>query len=140
MSTPTYARFNVSMIPRVCKPTTVGGRSVSMLAPLAGVAAQDATPYVSEWLPVGPGAFLQLALNLEKLVGTLSIILETVGDPAKEKPRFCGSFAQTNTPGEVHANMMSDAYVRVVATPGTGPDQAAHWSITGNAFVPFVGM
>ncbi len=109
-----------------------------MLAPLAGVFGHDATPYTSEWLPVGAGAYLQLTLTLASLTGTLSVILETLNDPETDAPRFCGAFQQTNVVGLVRATMVSDRFVRVIATPGTGVGQSADWSIRGNAFIPFV--
>jgi hypothetical protein len=121
--------------PRVCKPIIQGGRSYCMLAPLAGVTAQRATPYTSEWLPVGAGAFLQLTLSITRLAGTLSVMLETVGDPDKDPPRFCGTFPQANAAGTVKTTMVSDAFVRVVATPGAATDQAADWTITGDAIL-----
>lgn len=120
---------------RVCKPIIQGGRSYSMLAPLAGVAGQDATPYTSDWLPVGAGAFLQLTLSVSRLMGTLSVMLETVGNPETDLPRFCGSFSQSNVVGAVKATMVCDAFVRVVATPGAGVEQLADWMITGDAIL-----
>ncbi len=125
------------MMPRVCKPLLQGGRYFSMLTPLAGVVGQDAMPYTSEWLPVGAGAYLQLTLTITSLTGTLSVVLETVNDPVADKPRFCGNFTQNNAVGAVQAGMLSDSFVRVVATPGAGLNQAADWSVDGNAFLPF---
>ena len=124
-------------LPRVCKPILQGGRSFSMLAPLAGVVGQDATLYVSEWLPVGMGAYLQLTLTLTNITGTLLVFLETVDDPTTDPPRFCGLFTQTNVVGSVTAGMISDRFVRVIAAPGAGIDQIADWLIEGNAFLPF---
>ena len=124
-------------LPRVCKPILQGGRSFSMLAPLAGVVGQDAIPYTSEWLPMGPGSYLQLMLTVTKLTGTLSVIVETVNDPVMDSPRFCGNFTQTNVVGSVQAGMLSDSFVRIIATPGAGPNQIADWLIEGNAFLPF---
>jgi hypothetical protein len=128
----------IPVLPRVCKPIHQGGRSFSMLAPLAGVFGQDATPYISEWLPVGPGSYLQLTFTLSSLIGTLSVILETLHDPEADAPRFCGAFLQTNVVGLVRATMVSDTFVRVIATPGAGVKQASDWTIRGNAFLPFV--
>ncbi|MEP7122518.1 MAG: hypothetical protein ABJE95_16470 [Byssovorax sp.] len=108
-----------------------------MLAPLAGVVGQDAIPYTSEWLPVGPGSYLQLTLTLTKITGTLSVVLETLNDPATDSPRFCGNFTQTNVVGSVQAGLLSDSFVRVIATPGAGVGQLADWLIEGNAFLPF---
>ena len=108
-----------------------------MLAPLAGVVGQDATLYVSEWLPVGMGAYLQLTLMLTNITGTLLVFLETVDDPTTDPPRFCGSFTQTNVVGLVKAGMTSDRFVRVIAAPGAGINQIADWLIEGNAFLPF---
>jgi hypothetical protein len=121
--------------PEICRPILQGGKSYAMLAPLAGVTGQDAKPYTSDWLPVGAAAFLQIALSISRLTGTLSVILETVGDPDTDPPRFCGAFPQTNVVGTVKATMMSDAFVRVVATPGAGAGQSADWSITGDAIL-----
>jgi hypothetical protein len=106
-----------------------------MLAPLAGVTAQDATPYVSEWLPVGAGAFLQLTLAVTRLNGTLTVTIETVGNPDTDPPRFCGAFPQTNVADTVKTTMVCDAFVRVVATPGAGAGQVADWTITGDAIL-----
>lgn len=125
------------VMPRVCKPILQGGRSFSMLAPLAGVDAQDTVPYASEWLPVGPGAYLQLTLTLTNITGTLLVHVETLNDPSTDKPRFCGSFVQTNAIGSATAGMVSDSFVRVVATPGAGVNQTADWTVDGNAFLPF---
>jgi hypothetical protein len=105
-----------------------------MLAPLAGVTAQGATPYTSDWLPVGAGAFLQLTLKIARLTGTLSVILETVGHKT-DPPRFCCAFTQTNGTGTVSAAVVSDAFVRVVATPGAGVGQVADWTITGQTIL-----
>lgn len=108
-----------------------------MLAPLAGVAGQDTQPYTSEWLPVGPGSYLQLTLTVFKLTGTLSVVLETLNDPVTDAPRFCGNFTQTNVVGSVQAGLLSDRFVRVIATPGAGVNQSADWLVEGNAFLPF---
>lgn len=122
-------------LPRVCKPIIQGGKSYSMLAPLAGVTAQREAPYTSDWLPVGAGAFLRLSLSLTRLTGTLSVMVETVGDPDTDPPRFCGAFPQTSVSGTVKATMVCDAFVRVIATPGGGAGQSADWTITGDAIL-----
>ena len=106
-----------------------------MLTPLAGVTQQDATPYVSAWLPVGAGAFLQLTLKIAKITGALLVYVETVNDP-KDEPRLCGGFKQTNAVGSVHTSMVADRYVRVIAVAGAGAGQSADWTISGDAFVP----
>ena len=124
-------------LPRVCKPLLKGGRYFSMLTPLAGVVAQDTKPYTSEWLPVGPGAYLQLTLTVKNITGTLLVIVETLNDPATDTPRYCGNFAQTNVVGSVNAGMVSDSFVRVTATPGAGVNQTADWLVEGDAFLPF---
>ncbi len=134
-NTVTIAKATTVALPRVCKPIIQGGRSYSMLAPLAGVTGQDATPYTSDWLPVGAGAFLQLTLSVSRLAGTLSVVLETVGNPETDPPRFCGAFPQTNVGDTVKATMVCDAFVRVVATPGAGAGQFADWTITGDAIL-----
>ena len=135
MSTTIHTAAPTVALPRVCKPIIQGGKSYSMLAPLAGVTAQGATPYVSEWLPIGSGAFLRLALSVTRLTGTLSVMLETVGDPDVDPPGFCGAFLQTGVDGTVNATMTCDAFVRVVATPGTGAGQFADWTLTGEAIL-----
>lgn len=129
------AKAPVVATPQVCKPITKGGRTFSMLVPLAGVTGQDATPYTSEWLPVGAGAVLQLRLDVARVKGTLCVILETLAVPETDAPRFCGSFPQTNVAGSVKATMVCDEFVRVVATPGTGALQSADWAITGDAIL-----
>jgi hypothetical protein len=108
-----------------------------MLAPLAGFVAQDATPYVSEWLPVGPGSYLQLTLTVTAINGALLVFLETLNDPDTDLPRFCGNFTQTNAVGSVKVSMLGDRFVRVIAMPGVGVKQTADWMVEGNAFVPF---
>lgn len=130
------AKDPIVATPRVCKPIPKGGRIFAMLSPLAGVTGQDALPYVSDWLPVGAGAILQLSLTIARVSGTLSVLLETLNVPETDAPRFCGSFAQLGEPGAVKATMVCDAFVRVVATPGTGAGQSADWVITGDAFLP----
>ena len=126
--------------PIVCKPIVKGQQNLSMLAPLAGVMHQDSTPYVSEWLFIGAGSALQLSLNLVNFVGTLSVLLQTVGDVTKP-PRLLALFVQT--PGEMGSLEVAgpapvcDDYLRVVATPGKGAGQTCDWTITGQAIVPF---
>jgi len=126
--------------PIVCKPIVKGQQNFSMLAPLAGVMRQDTTPYVSEWVFIGAGSTLQIVLNLEHFVGTLAVVLETVGDPLSS-PRFLASFLQI--PGVdgrvelVDPPPVCDDFVRVIATPGLGSGQNCDWTITGQALVPF---
>lgn len=129
--------------PVVCKPIVKGQRNISMLAPLAGVIGQDTTPYASEWLFIGAGSVLQVCLNLANFVGTLCVLLETVGD-VESPPRFLGSFQQT--PGVagsielVGPAPVCEDYVRVIATPGKGAGQTCDWTITGQAIVPFASI
>jgi hypothetical protein len=126
--------------PIVCKPIVKGQQNISMLAPLAGVTQQDSTPFTSPWQFIGAGSAMQVVLNLANFVGTLSVHLETVGDVTRP-PRILGLFKQTpGAPGTVElsgAMPICDDYVRVVATPGTGPGQTCDWTISGQAIVPY---
>jgi hypothetical protein len=119
--------------PRLCKPSSQGSKTSSRLAPLAGVTAQGATPYTSEWLQVTAGAFLQLTLSITRLTGTLSVMLETVDSPKTDVPRFCGAFPQTTGVSKVKTTVTCDSFVRVIATPGAGAGQVADWTISGQA-------
>jgi len=123
---PTVAR------PRLCKPSFQASKTYSRLAPLAGVTAQGATPYTSEWLQVAAGSFLQLTLSITRLTGTLSVMLETADSPT-DVPRFCGAFPQTTGVSKVKTTVTCDAFVRVIATPGAGAGQVADWTISGQA-------
>jgi hypothetical protein len=131
---------NQVITPVVCKPIIKGQQNISMLEPLAGVIGQDKTPYFSDWLFIGAGSALQVSLHIAKLVGTFYVFLETVGTVGNA-PRFLGWFLQT--PGvagsiELYGPMpVCDEYVRVIASPGTGPGQTCDWTITGQALVPF---
>jgi hypothetical protein len=126
--------------PVVCKPIVKGQQNLSMLAPLAGVTRQDATPYVSEWLFIGAGSALQLRLTLANPIGTIVVFLETV-EKVGNPPRFLGVFPQI--PGQegtvelVGPMPVCDDYVRVIATPGKGNGQTCDWTVTGQAIVPF---
>jgi hypothetical protein len=123
----------------VCNIIIKSQQAAAALAPLAGVTAQDATPYTSAWMPVPAACCLQLALNLVSLVGNIGFVLETVANQT-DPPRFLQSCLQ---PGAAPAtvNFMTgptDNFVRVIATPGTGGGQLATWSITGKAIAaPF---
>jgi hypothetical protein len=126
--------------PVVCKPIAKDDRNISMLAPLAGVIGQDTKPYASEWLFIGAGSVLQVRLHLANFVGTLCVLLETVGE-VRSPPRFLAAFRQTpGVAGSVElvgpAPVCED-YVRVIATPGKGAGQTCDWTITGQALVPF---
>src|SRR5262249_14789462 len=117
-----------------------GQRNFSMLAPLAGVIGQDTKPYMSEWQFIGAGSALQVRLNIANFVGTLIVILETVGDVARPA-RFLGSFQQMpwveGIVELVGPAPVCDDYVRVIATPGKSSGQKCDWTITGQAIVPF---
>jgi hypothetical protein len=132
--------LNQVLKPVVCKPIVKGQQNISMLEPLAGVISQNSTPYVSNWLFIGAGSALQLSLTLANFVGTFFVYLETVGKVGNP-PRYLAFFEQT--PGvagsvELFGPMpVCDDYVRVIATPGTGPGQTCDWTVTGQALVPF---
>ena len=132
--------LNQVIKPVVCKPIVKGQQNISMLEPLAGVISQDKTPYVSNWLFIGAGSALQVSLHLANFVGTFFVFLETVGKVGNP-PRYLAFFEQT--PGvagsvELFGPMpVCDDYVRVIATPGTGPGQTCDWTVTGQAIVPF---
>jgi hypothetical protein len=132
--------INQVVAPILCKPIVKGQQYLSMLAPLAGVTLQNKEPYTSDWLFLGAGSVLNIRLNLANFVGTLFVFLETVGD-VNNPPRILGFFFQV--PGmtgslEIVGPMpVCDNYVRVVATPGTGPGQTCDWTITGEAIVPY---
>lgn len=131
---------NTVITPHICKPITKGRRAFSMLAPLAGMSGQDTTPYVSEWLAVEPGAYMQLNLSVSKLTGVLLVLLETCRNPETDQMRFLGCFSVMNQPGVTQTGLVSDSFVRVIAMPGGGANQSADWIITGEAFVPVAAM
>ena len=83
---------------------------------------------------------MQIRLNLANFFGTISVILETVGDVARP-PRFLAAFQQTpwveGIVELVGPVPVCDDYVRVIATPGKGAGQRCEWTITGQAIVPF---
>jgi hypothetical protein len=122
--------------PVVCKPVVKGQQCYQVLEPLAGVLKQDATPFVGSWTAVQPGSALQLTLSIAAITGTLFVHVETVAD-ASDPPRTLGAFDATDAVGDVSLVAVSDAFVRVVATPGTGPGQTASWTVHGKGFVPF---
>lgn len=132
--------LNQVLKPVVCKPIVKGQQNISMLEPLAGVLNQDKTPYVSPWLFIGAGSALQVSLHLGNFIGTFFVFLETVGKVG-HPARFLAWFPQTpGVPGtvELYGPMpVCEDYVRVIATPGTGPGQTCDWTITGQALVPF---
>jgi hypothetical protein len=122
--------------PVVCKPVVKGQHCFQMLEPLAGVSEQDTTPFVGPWMPVQPGSSLQLTLAITAITGTLVVHLETVANMTG-RPRVLNAFEATNAVGSVDAFTVSDAFVRVIATPGTGAGQSASWTVSGKGFVPF---
>jgi hypothetical protein len=122
--------------PVVCKPIVKGQQCYQMLEPLAAVTEQDATPFVGPWIPVQPGSAAQLTLEVDAISGTLLVHLETVGDVSRS-PRVLGAFRAMNEVGSVDMIAVSDAFVRVLATPGTGKGQTASWSVRGKGFVPY---
>jgi hypothetical protein len=122
--------------PVVCKPIVKGQQCFQMLEPLAAVTEQDATPFQGPWIPVQPGSALQLTLEVAALSGTLFVHLETVGD-VTDPPRILGAFRAMNEVGSVDMLAVSDAFVRVLATPGTGEGQTASWRVRGKGYVPY---
>jgi len=120
----------------VCKPIVKGEQCFQMLEPLACVLDQDTTPYVGPWLPVQAGSSLQLTVTVIKLEGTLLVHLETSRNRG-EASQVLGAFPGFSRSGTADLFVVSDAFVRVVATPGTGPRQKATWKVSGKAFVPY---
>ncbi len=131
---------NQPVKPIVCKPIVKGQQNISMLAPLAGMFQQDTIPFASPWQFIGAGSAMQVCLNVANFVGTLSVHLETVGDVTRPA-RILGAFKQApgvnGTVDLIGPMPVCDDYVRVVATPGTGPGQTCDWTITGQAIVPY---
>lgn len=127
---------NIIVPPVVTKPIVKGHECFQVLGPLAGVTNQDATPFVGPWQRVRPGAALQLRLAITALTGTLLVHLETVAD-VKQPPRMLDAFEATNAIGTADLLAVSDAFVRVVATPGADAGQTASWTVSGKGFVPF---
>jgi len=127
---------NKVLTPVVCKPIVKGQQCFQMLDPLAAMVEQDATPFVGPWHAVQPGSVLQLTLTLSALTGTLAVHLETArtkGAPSRVLGVFQTSYAQATA----ELMVVTDALVRVVATPGTAPGQLASWNVSGKGFVPF---
>ncbi len=121
--------------------------------PLAGMTAQDTTPYTSPIIKLAPGMLLELVLSVTNLApglavgGTLDIEIQDIANPSDPneqwRPLAEQFFQAPSTPAPSAiapfvAKLVSATrgYVRIVATPGKAAGQAATWQITGQGYVP----
>ncbi len=123
------------------RPTTKNQVTAMAGSPFAGQIGAGTTPYTSPWIVVPTGSLLRLALLLANLTGTCDVSLETIHNPdnpaAQPRAMPGGPFRIPGSGGATEATFgPSDAYFRIVYTPGTGAGQNCDWTVSGTAHPP----